>query len=974
MTHGSMPGLRSGGARTVGRMARAAPQVALHGRGRELRVLSGVIDRARSGEFASVLLQGEPGIGKTRLLTEALLIARQHGCAIAQAKADEMQQSRPFGLLAAAMGCVHSAADPRRAAIAGLLATHEHGGAGAVTISSDPGLQFRAVDAFADLVESLARQGPLVIGLDDVQWADPSSLLALSAIGRAAIGLPVALIACLRPLPRSPSLRRAITSLEDIGARRLEARQLAEADVRALVTEALGGQPATDLLSAVGAAAGNPLFLLELLGSFVDDETSVSGPRPGRGPGSLPPSLKLIVLRRISSLPETTVELLRAASLLGSSFSAAELAAITGRPILDLAPAIETAITAGVFVDDAERLGFRHDVVRSAIYDDIPASVRAASHRDAARRLATIGTDSARVAEHFARGAVAGDEEAIDFLVTAARRATGAAPGTAADYLTRVTELMARTDPRRDLLLAERADCLMLDGRIAEAVSDCRELLGRAHRPDADAPARLRLGAALLVNGWPQQALHELDIVAASACRGNERAAALAEAGTARMWLGDFDGADRTAARANTAAAEVGDHRAATAALATRSVVACMHGEIERALQLGDEALAVADASPDRVGHGYPVYATRGWILMEADDFETARLMLGRGRQICEELGVRWPLATYQAYFAVERFLAGQWDDAVAELEAGIGFAEEAGVTFGLKPSLSALALIRLHRGDLIGARGAVDDAAAVSDRGSRFFDSRAAWARALVLEAGGDADGALQILTEWWRHGVDARMAADFPVVGPDLVRLACAANRADLAQDVTAAVTKLAADNQVQSYTGAALRCAGLATGDVSSMARAVEAYAATPRRVEMALTCEEAADMAIRRQDAGAARHMLDQAAEIFADLDATRHLARVDARYRQLGVRRGARGPRRRPQWGWASLTPTERTVADLVAEGLSNPQIAQRLYISRRTVQTHVSHIFAKLGISSRAQLAAHVTRQQERTDAEQTPA
>ncbi|MDN5782933.1 MAG: AAA family ATPase, partial [Luteimonas sp.] len=534
-------------------------------------------------------------------MTEALLGARQRGCAVAEAKTDEIAQSRPFGVIAGALGCVRSAADPRRSAIAELLATHEHSRTGTVTISSDPGLQFRAVDAFADLVEALARQRPLVIGLDDVQWADPSSLLALSAIGRAAIGLPVALFVCYRPLPRSPSMRRAITALDDLGARHVHVRHLAERDVHALVAEALGAEPEAGLLTAVDAAAGNPLFLLELLASLLDEAGTVPGVhRSGGAAGSLPPSLKLIVLRRISALPEQTVRALQAGSLLGSSFSAAELAAITTRPVLDLAPAIETAITAGVLEDGGDRLRFRHDVIRGAIYDDMPASVRLGLHRDAAHRLAAQGTDSTRVAEQFARGAVAGDDEAIDFLTEAAREAMGASPETSAEFLARATELMTPADPRRDLLLAQRADCLMLAGRIAEALDECGVLLGGAHSPDADAPARLRLGAALLVNGWPAKALRELETVAASARTDDQRATALSEAGTARMWLGDFDGADHTATQAHTLAARVGDHRAATAALATRSVVACMHGRIARAMQLNDEALAVADASPDR--------------------------------------------------------------------------------------------------------------------------------------------------------------------------------------------------------------------------------------------------------------------------------------------------------------------------------------------------------------------------------------
>lgn len=112
---------------------------------------------------------------------------------------------------------------------------------------------------------------------------------------------------------------------------------------------------------------------------------------------------------------------------------------------------------------------------------------------------------------------------------------------------------------------------------------------------------------------------------------------------------------------------------------------------------------------------------------------------------------------------------------------------------------------------------------------------------------------------------------------------------------------------------------------------------------------------------------ARQLLDQAIAIYERLDATRDLARAEALLRQMGVRRGRHVMHRRAQSGWQSLTPSERAVVDLVAEGLSNPQIGQRLYVSRKTVQTHLGHVFAKLHITSRAQLAAEATRRRANT-------
>jgi DNA-binding CsgD family transcriptional regulator len=157
-------------------------------------------------------------------------------------------------------------------------------------------------------------------------------------------------------------------------------------------------------------------------------------------------------------------------------------------------------------------------------------------------------------------------------------------------------------------------------------------------------------------------------------------------------------------------------------------------------------------------------------------------------------------------------------------------------------------------------------------------------------------------------------------------------------------------------------ALRCQGLAENDAGLLQAAVDAYDRGSHPLELALTCEDAGAAFARRGDTAGAGQLLNQAIAIYERLGAARDLARAEAALRQLGVRRGRRVTRSRAQSGWQSLTPSERAVVDLVAEGLSNPQIGQRLYVSRRTVQTHLAHVFAKLHITSRAQLAAEAIR------------
>ena len=200
---------------------------AIRGREAEIAVLTEALDLVESGRRAVVLIEGEAGIGKTRLLSAALEDARRRGMQVAAGRAEELEGMRPFGLMTGVFGCTRSATDPRRAAIGDLLS----GGTGErnpITVTSDPGLRFRVVDALADLVEELALAGPLVIGVDDLQWADASSLLTLAALGRRAEYLPVALIACFRPSPRSPELDRLAASLEGPPGRYLSLGGLGE--------------------------------------------------------------------------------------------------------------------------------------------------------------------------------------------------------------------------------------------------------------------------------------------------------------------------------------------------------------------------------------------------------------------------------------------------------------------------------------------------------------------------------------------------------------------------------------------------------------------------------------------------------------------------------------------------------------------------------------------------------------------------
>ncbi|HKE75809.1 MAG TPA: AAA family ATPase [Acidimicrobiales bacterium] len=936
---------------------------ALHGREAEIRAVDDALDVVAAGRGAIVLVEGEAGIGKTRLLSEALDRARARGWGVARGQAEELERSRPFGVVAGAFGCAPSSRDPRRAALGALLATHGAGDGGAITVTSDAGLQFQAVDAFVDLAEELALDGPLVVGLDDLQWADPSSVLTISTLARRLADLPVGLVGCVRPLSPATEVQRLAAALDAAGARRLTLGPLGDAGLSDLVAEAVAAEPGPRLLAEIARAAGNPLFVTELLRAVVQGGLlTVDGGRAELAGRTLPGTLRQTILGRVGFLGGETLQTLRVAAIVGTSFSLTDLSIVAARPAVELAVPLSDAVAAGVLSDDGDRLRFRHDLIRDAIYEELAGSVRLGLHREAGQRLAAAGAPAQQVAEQLARGAMPG--EAVEWLVRAARAAAPTSPAAATGLLERAVDLMPPGDPGRDLLLAEHASSLLWAGRVLDAEAACDALLGRAHDPAADAPARLCRGHALLAAGRPREALDDLEAAAESPlATGAERAGGLAWASRARMYMGDLDGSAATADRARSAATAAGDPVATSTALGSLAQVAQIRRRLDDAARIIDDAVERADRSPARQGHRYPVHADRGIILIDQDRLEEAEAALRAGRRIGEEIGVGWHLPTYQVISAIKRFLHGEWDDAVAEVEASIDLAEELGVTHNRAIADSLLALIRLHRNDVAGAAQAagtaIGDGAAT---GSRYRTQWSAWAHALTLEADGRIADAFAVLARVWDESSETGLVLEYRMAGVDLVRLALATGDRQRAADVTSAIERVAGRNDVASLTGAALLCRGLADGDPSTMAAAVDAYARAPRPLELARACEEAGAAFARRGDRDRAQPLLERALSTYEGLDATRGVMRAEAALRSLGVRRGIRGPRGRPRTGWASLTPTERTVADLVGEGLSNPQVGDRLYVSRRTVQTHLAHIFTKLDITSRAQLAAEVAR------------
>jgi DNA-binding CsgD family transcriptional regulator len=652
---------------------------------------------------------------------------------------------------------------------------------------------------------------------------------------------------------------------------------------------------------------------------------------------------------------------LRVASILGASFSLAELSTVLGTPSSSLVNNIQEAVRAGVLVEADERLAFHHELVREAVYSDLPRSVRRALHLQAGRALAAAEAPPHQVAAHLTVGAAPGDQEAIQWLRRAAGVAGRRAPSVAVGMLERATELLGATDPERVSVAAELVAVLAWSGRLADAEAKARELLIPGLAADVEQTLRVTLAEAMLARGRARDALQEMEALTQSLPQNDpQRARLLAFAGWTRLFAGDVQGAVVQEHEALAAAERQGDEGAGSVALCGLGIAFHLLGDLERAVDLGTEAIRRAEQDPTHHLDRYPARLFLGWALQDCDQMVDADHVLREGLRRSEELGLAVHLPFYHARLGALRFVTGDWDDAVAELEAAIQAGEEQQWGALILPR-SLLALIALHRNQLQAAEEGLELAEReLAETGSAYGVEVMIWARALLLEARGDAQALTVLETAW--TGPLLRIPPQLVRIGPDLVRLAVAGERPGLGRAMVEAMDEATATSPVASWQAAALWCRGLLHEDADVLVESVAAYQQASRPIERARACEDAASALSRvgrREEAAA---LLGEAVEVYEHVGAFMDLIRAEAALRGLGIRRSRKRARRRPSTGWESLTPTEIEVVLLVTQGLTNVEIGQRLFISRRTVETHLTHIFAKLGVSSRVQLAAQASR------------
>ena len=637
-------------------MQSVTPAGALVGRDSEMALLTGLIRDVARGRGGSALIEGEPGIGKSALVQAAVAVAPEAGCQVFWGAGDELGQALPLLPFLDALRVREPSTNPRRKTIVQLMRGE---------VSADRGTDVPAVlaEQLLALVAEQCAMRPTILVIDDLQWADQASIILWGLLARSARQVPLLLIGMMRPVPQ----RDDVLALRRVAgdATRLQLAGLTETAVADLVAELSGGRPDDGLLRLADGAAGNPLYVTELVAALARGSglTITEAGAAELAGGSVPGSLSAAIADRLGFVTGPVREVLRAAALLGVDFAVPDLAVVLRRSVADLIPAVDEACAVGVLAESGRGLGFRHPLIRAALYDDMPASVRAAWHRDAGRALAEAGAPTDRVARQLLR-AVAGsgvpaepvDEWMLDWLARTADLLVGQAPAVAAELLTRAVASTSADSAQHGRLASRLADALYRLGDRAAAEHVANRVLEYAAEPDLLVDLHWTLAQCRMLAGESPESLASLDrALAAPGISARHRARLLALAARTHLNNSEVETAGRIAAEAREAASEANDNWAMGWALLVLALVTSARGDMTEALPLFDRALAVTESDPTLTDLRLLLQLNQAVTLSNLDRHEEALTAAGQARQLADQVGATFRLA--QAHSALGQLL-----------------------------------------------------------------------------------------------------------------------------------------------------------------------------------------------------------------------------------------------------------------------------------------------------------------------------
>jgi DNA-binding CsgD family transcriptional regulator len=906
------------------------------GREPELATIAAFVEGSASGVRA-LLLEGEAGVGKTTLWLAGVEAARERGHWVLESRPAAAEARFAFAGVSDLLGGVLAEVldqlpPPQADALRAALLLERAGGA-------PPNERAVAAGVLSSL-RALCAVRPVLLAVDDVQWLDPPSVAVLAFAWRRLREERAGLL-----LAGPAGVSRGGSLVEEERVERLGVGPLSLGATHRLLHARLGlvlSRPA--LLRVNEVAAGNAFFALELGRAFERREAAlVVGERP-----PVPDRLGELVRERLAALPAATREALAAAAALSQATLAVVAAAAGGEAT------VRPALAARIVELDGDRLRFSHPLLAAVAYEDVDVLSRRALHR----RLAALVRDEEERARHLAVATAGPDGKVAAALERAGAHARGRGASVAAAELCelarRLTPAEAKEDIRRRIVAGARYRFAAGDTAGARALLEEALAAGSTGRFGAEALAVLSL-VHLYEGDQPKAAELAREALAETGADARVRAEAAMCLATALLFLReDLRGAHRQAALAAELAARAGDVSLRANSLGTKALLECQLGRSEAEETL-NAAAALGEANPDERVLAWPAYQRATFLLWTDGAREARALLRALHGQACAR-GDESAAPMLLAYIALADYLLGRWPDAAQVAEESHQLALQTGQRPHQALAISERALVRASLGREAEARADAERALALAgERGMLVARIHSVWALGLLelsLDRPLEAARHLSPLRErLLAAGVGEPGAIRFL---PNEIEALLALGQPDAAEPLLDWLEERGRSLRRASALAAAGRCRGLLAaaraddeGALAAFARALAEHDRASMPFERARTLLALGTVHRRAKRRSTARDVLRQALAAFEQLDAALWAQRARMELSRIGGRAPAR----------AALTPTQRRLAELAAEGRSNKEIASALFITPKTVDTQLSRIYGKLGVHSRTALA-----------------
>ena len=965
------------------------PRGQLMGRQAELDLIERTLAALPRGEARAIQFVGEPGIGKSRLLGELCERADSRGWLALAGRAAEFGEDVPLGPFVDALDDYLGSLDQRTlegldaAALEELAAAFPSlEGRADTSPAASRDERHRLHRAVRQLLGRLALRQPLVLALDDLHWADRPSLDLLAHLLRRPPDGRVLLAIAFRPGQASqPLIALGDAAVREGTAERIELAPLTREQADALLGQAADPPARARLYEESG---GNPFYLEQLSRVLPADDRATETPLGLVGGREVPHGVAASLAAELSALSDTSRTVLQAAAVAGEPFDPDLVAAVAGIGEPQVLSVLDELLRLDLIrgSEVPRRFRFRHPIVRRAVYESAGGGWLLAAHARAATALAARGASPALCAHHVERSADPGDEAAIALLSEAGHATAPRAPTIAARWFEAALRLLPHEadEPERRLgLLIALASALGTAGRLEESLAALTEALELLPPEAATVRGQVVASSAKIQHllgrhgeGYRLllRTLEELPDESSP-----EGAALKIQLSSDCFFTGDFAGMHRWATEALEAAGPLGDRSLEAAAVGLLAGAEYMVDEVDRARERLTEAAELVDSlHDDELALHLHAIGWFGWCELYLERFDDALRHLERGAAVARSTGQSHLVILMTIGQAHARLCLGRLEEGAELAETAIEASLLAENRLFLAWSRTARCWAHLLAGDVERAVRVGEEAAAgVGPDSDVVTVLAAAYLAEARFEAGEPERCRDELLT--------ALRGPDLPPIERSfrsrwyelLARAELALGLPAAAEEWVSRAERSAAGLEIPGRTAEALRSRAALELANGQLAAARDAALAAVQQSEASCLRIDAARsrllMGSALAAAGEPERALSELERARADLaacGARRYCDQAARELRRLG-RRVPRAGRRAANGGSAGgLSRREEEVAALVAAGRTNRQIAEELFLSEKTVETHLSRIFAKLGVSSRAAVAGRLAAEPER--------